>query len=163
MLGESADSIHTSDLQLALNGQIVGLVEEVDQDQSRGGLLDPLEPLGEESTCLGLAIIRAIKPLPSLPSNSTSHSSSNDGVKGEGYQLHILSPLPLDVLRRANTIVRNGAVELPLSGMLDWRSPNAPDLVGTRWEDVLFLDVSGVVGVGGERRRFRRNLMRKGQ
>ena len=173
MLGESGDSIHPSDLPLALDGQIVALVEESDQDPARATLFDPSEPeLGkEESTYLGLALIRAIKPLSNPP---TLHPYSNETEtetvaererEREGYQLHILSPLPLDILRRANTIVRNGAVELPLCGMLDWRSPtpNAPDLAGTRWEEVPYLDVSGVVGVGGERRKFRRNLMRKGQ
>ena len=157
MLGESSDSIHPHDLSKALDGQIVALVEEADQDPARGALFNPQESgLGkEESTYLGLALIRAIQPLP-VP------HTSNRNEANQGFKLHVLSPLPLEALRRANTIVRNGAVELPLCGMLDWRAPNAPDLAGTRWQEVPYLDVSGVVGVGGERRRFRRNLQRKG-
>ena len=76
--------------------------------------------------------------------------------------LHLLTPLGEESLGKANAMIRNGAVELPVPGMLDWRAPSNNDLVGVKWEDVPYLDINGIVGVGGERRRFRRNLMRKG-
>jgi len=128
-----------------LNGNIVALIHEMDQDPNIESLYDPSRSIPlDESTFLGLALIRGLR--------ST----------GEGFTLHLLTPLSDESLRKANAIIRNGAVELPLPGMLDWRAPNAGDLAGVKWEDVPYLDVSGVVGVGGERRRFRRNLMRKG-
>jgi polynucleotide 5'-hydroxyl-kinase GRC3/NOL9 len=134
---------------LALNGNVVALIREIDQDPNIETVFDPTNhpsPLLDDSTFLGLALVRAVKPSPA----------------GEGYTIHLLTPLDEGELQKANAIVRNGAVELPLCGMLDWRAPNGPDLVGIKWEDAPYLDVSGVVGVGGERRRFRRNLMRKG-
>lgn len=150
MSGEGADSIDASELGLALNGNIVALLEETEQDPARERVFDPLEPRPamEDCTYLGLALVRGITPLP---------------VEPQSYRLHLLTPLHAEGLRRANAIVRNGAIELPLCGMLDWRNPNASELAGVAWDEAPFLDVSGVVGVGGERRRFRRNLMRKGQ
>ena len=146
MTGEGSESIIPQDLDLALNGNIVALIHETDQDPNIESIYEPTQtPSLDESTFLGLALVRGIR--------------KNE----DGYTLHLLTPLSEDVLSKANTIIRNGAVELPLAGMLDWRAPNAPDLVGAKWEEAPYLDVSGVVGVGGERRRFRRNLMRKGQ
>jgi len=143
--GEGSESLIPQDLGLALNGNTVALIHEIDQDPNIESLYDPSRPIPlDESTFLGLALIRGLK--------ST----------GEGFTLHLLTPLSEESLGKANAIIRNGAVELPLPGMLDWRAPNAGDLAGVKWEDVPYLDVSGVVGVGGERRRFRRNLMRKG-
>ena len=143
--GEGSESIIPQDLGLALNGNIVALIHEIDQDPNIESLYDPSRSIPlDESTFLGLALVRGLKPTE------------------EGFTLHLLTPLSEESLRKANAIIRNGAVELPLPGMLDWRAPNNNDLAGVKWEDVPYLDVSGVVGVGGERRRFRRNLMRKG-
>jgi polynucleotide 5'-hydroxyl-kinase GRC3/NOL9 len=143
--GEGSESIISEDLGLALNGNIVALIHEVDQDPNIESLYDPSSPIPlDETTNLGLALIRGLK------------------ATEEGYTLHLITPLGEEILGKANAIIRNGAVELPLPGMLDWRAPNAGDLVGVKWEDVPYLDTSGVLGVGGERRRFRRNLMRKG-
>lgn len=155
MMGESADSILPADLALALNGNIVALIEHPEQDPARESVYNPehdTPPALDESTYRGLALVRGIQPVPDPQSDEAT-----------AYRLHLLTPLPAEVLQRCNVIVRNGAVELPLCGMLDWRYPNAGDLAGVKWEDAPYLDVSGVVGVGGERRRFRRNLMRKGQ
>ena len=143
--GEGSESILPEDLGLALNGNIVALIHEVDQDPNIEALYDPSRPIPlDETTYLGLALVRGLKPTE------------------EGFTLHLLTPLGEEELRKANAIIRNGAVELPLPGMLDWRASNSGDLAGVKWEDVPYLDVHGVVGVGGERRRFRRNLMRKG-
>jgi polynucleotide 5'-hydroxyl-kinase GRC3/NOL9 len=143
--GEGSENIIPEDLALALNGNIIALIHETDQDPAIEDIYDPTQSPGlDETTFLGLALVRAIK------------------FTEDGYILHLLTPVTGECLQRANAIIRNGAVELPLCGMLDWRAPNAPDLAGVKWEDTPYLDVSGVVGVGGERRRFRRNLMRKG-
>lgn len=152
MSGEGSEAISPSDLGLALSGNIVALVEMNELDPN-GPIYDPEVPPPslEETTYLGLALVQGLRQMP-VNEDQT-----------QGFTLDLLTPLPEAVLARANCIIRNGAVELPLCGMLDWRSPNAQDLASVKWEDVPYLDVSGVVGVGGERRRFRRNLMRKGQ
>jgi polynucleotide 5'-hydroxyl-kinase GRC3/NOL9 len=158
--GEGGDAILPADLGIALNGNIVALAEITDLDPS-APIFDPSAPPPslEEINYLGLALVRGLRP------NETHRGASAEGDnedQAQGYTLHLLTPLPAEVLSRANCIIRNGAVELPLCGMLDWRASNAQDLAGTKWEEVPYLDVSGVVGVGGERRKFRRNLMRKG-
>lgn len=158
--GEGGDAILPADLGIALNGNIVALAEINDLDPS-GPIYDPSAPPPslEEITYLGLALVRGLKP---NEPHRGALASGDDEDQAQGYTLHLLTPLPAEVLFRANCIIRNGAVELPLCGMLDWQAPNAQDLAGTKWEEVPYLDVSGIVGVGGERRKFRRNLMRKG-
>jgi polynucleotide 5'-hydroxyl-kinase GRC3/NOL9 len=158
--GEGGDAILPADLGIALNGNIVALAEINDLDPS-APIFDPSAPPPslEEIKYLGLALIRGLRT--NEPHRGASAEGDNED-QAQGYTLHLLTPLPAEVLSRANCIIRNGAVELPLCGMLDWRASNAQDLAGTKWEEVPYLDVSGVVGVGGERRKFRRNLMRKG-
>lgn len=199
MIGEGSEGILSEDLHIALNGSIVALLE-ADESVSTS-MADPQSNTGvyvqggappnlEETNFVALAIVRAVQPVP-IPSTalhrtddtlqqSTSTSSSTSPAASPRLKLHLLTPLPPAHLSRVRYLVRNGAIELPLCGMLDWSGPgavpplslsapgtgsgsvNGEGLAGVPWEDVPFLDVSGVVGVGGERRRFRRNLMRKG-
>jgi len=145
MIGEGADGILEQDLHLALNGSVVALLEA-----------EPLEgpvylqgrpyPALEDSHFLGLALIRGI-------------DESDLRLK-----LHLLTPLPPSQLCRARIIVKNGAMEAPLSAMLDWRTGSIGDegIAGTRRENVPFVEFNGIEVIGGERRRVRRNLMRKG-
>ncbi|OCF46001.1 hypothetical protein I317_00089 [Kwoniella heveanensis CBS 569] len=163
LIGEGSEGIVESDLPLALNGNIVALleyteqpVEEVDQDQQGLYVQGRLPPSHEIVSCLGLALIRAV-----VPSASTS-SSKSGGLEGK---IQLLTPLPAAVLGRCKAVVKNGAIELPNPGMMDWRSPLTKEgMMGIEkgWDQVPFFDVSGVEVVGGERRRFRKNIMRKG-
>lgn len=55
-------------------------------------------------------------------------------------------------------------MEIPTQGMLDWRDrgeESGTGILGVPWDEVPFFD-TGSGGVGVERRRWRRNLMRKG-
>ncbi|WVF68971.1 hypothetical protein IAT40_003745 [Kwoniella sp. CBS 6097] len=160
MIGEGSEGIIGSDLPLALNGSVVALLEYTeqpieDQDQDQEGLYVQARPppSHESVNCLGLALIRAIVPSP---------STSSSGLEG---RMHLLTPLQPAVLGRCRAIVRNGAIELPNPGMMDWRTPISQEGmtgIGKTWDQVPFFDVSGVEVVGGERRRFRKNIMRKG-
>ncbi|RSH90978.1 Polynucleotide 5'-hydroxyl-kinase grc3 [Saitozyma podzolica] len=155
VIGEGSDGVVSSDLPLALNGSVVALLERLTPStvtqNSKGHehapsyvQARPPPPL-DETTFLGLALIRAV--------------SSNSPIK-----LHLLTPLPSDVLRRATIMVKNGAIELPAPGMMDWRDTRAGRAGRGGWEvpeEMPFFE-SGEAGVGGERRRFRRNIMRKG-
>ncbi len=146
LMDEGADGVSAEDLPSALNGSVVALLES---DESLEGPVytqgRPYPPL-DDTNFLGLALIRAVNVNPSRKI------------------LLLLSSLPPSVLAKAKIIVKNGAIELPVCGMLDWRNGGFSDegLAGMSWGDVPFLDVSGVEVVGGDRRRFRRNLMRKG-
>ncbi|ORY30532.1 hypothetical protein BCR39DRAFT_528588 [Naematelia encephala] len=150
--GEGSDGIIPDDLHLALNGAVVALIEYVDNDSYSPPVYiqgRPL-PLPEESNFLGLALIRAVR----LSTSSYRTKST----------ISLLSPLSPSVLMTANGMIKNGAIELPLCGMLDWKSSGemAAGLAGVNWDEVPFLDVGMAGGVGVEKRRFRRNLMRKG-
>ena len=146
IIGESAEGIVEEDLTLALNGSIVALLESTESPAGPAYVQARPYPALDDSNFLGLALIRAV------------HTSSSRMI------LHLLTPLPPSQLNKAKILVKNGAMELPLCGMLDWRSGGVDEegLAGMDWEHVPFLEVGGVEVVGGERRRFRRNLMRKG-
>ncbi|KAJ3820453.1 hypothetical protein F5880DRAFT_1487999 [Lentinula raphanica] len=110
-------------------------------------------PSPSNSTAIGLALIRSVVP--------------------GGMHLHVLTPLPLNVIETARVIIK-GEMELPIWGFVDSRN------TGTRKErgsggarggdnednvhrEVPFLQWDRVVGLGAEKRRVRCNLMRKGQ
>ncbi|KAG2363721.1 hypothetical protein BDR07DRAFT_1569219 [Suillus spraguei] len=98
-------------------------------------------PVPSTSTCHGLALIRAISP-------SSLH-------------MHILTPIPPAMLARCRVIVK-GELELPIWGMLDLTDANE-GVAGTEKGRVPYLQWGKSEGLGGERRRVRRNLMRKAQ
>ena len=146
LIGEGSGAVMEEDLSLALNGSIVALLETDMSlegpfyEQGRG------YPALDRSNLLGLALIRGIDMTSTIP------------------RLQILTPVDPETLGKAKIIVKNGALELPTCGMLDWRQEGAIDggLAGSKWEEVPFFDVSRVDVVGGNKRRFRKNLMRKG-
>lgn len=146
--GEGADGIIPDDLPLALNGRLVALVERTD-----GTPPTPLYHPGRalppptETHCLGIALIRSISP--------------------DGKTVHLLTPLPAAHLARASIMIC-GELELPVCGMLDWRNPAATPvtstaLFGVPWDEVPFLTDGRDQGVGMARRKWRRNIMRRGQ
>ncbi|WVQ83048.1 hypothetical protein IAT38_005186 [Cryptococcus sp. DSM 104549] len=146
LLGEGSEGVLEDDLPLALNGSIVALVELLetpDEPEDELYVQARLPPSLDSTNVLGLALVRALSP----------------------GKLQLLTPLPAEHLARCRAIVKNGAIELPTCGMLDWRRGGVGEegMMGKAWKEVPFLDVSGVNVVGGERRKFRKNIMRKGQ
>ncbi|KAG1822276.1 hypothetical protein EV424DRAFT_1398775 [Suillus variegatus] len=152
LIGAGYEDVIPSEISNVLNGAIVGLVE------CEPGTEDPvyLDPSGARelpyvqarhtpapstSTCHGLALIRAISP-------SSSH-------------MHILTPVSPTILARCRMIVK-GELELPIWGMLDFTDPNE-GVTGVDKGRVPYLQWGKSEGLGGERRRVRRNLMRKAQ
>ncbi|KAG1838633.1 Pre-mRNA cleavage complex II protein Clp1-domain-containing protein [Suillus subalutaceus] len=152
LIGAGYEDVIPSEISNVLNGAIVGLVE------CEPGTEDPvyLDPSGARelpyaqarhppapstSTCHGLALIRAISP-------SSSH-------------MHILTPVPPAILARCRVIVK-GELELPIWGMLDFTDANE-GVAGVEKGRVPYLQWGKSEGLGGERRRVRRNLMRKAQ
>ncbi|KAL7423073.1 Polynucleotide 5'-hydroxyl-kinase grc3 [Cryptotrichosporon argae] len=144
LIGEGGAGIAEPDLALALNGHVVALVRvsaEGDGSGDDSGVYTRgREP--DDADALGLALVRAVRATPA------------------GLRLQLVSPLPARVLARVNAVVRNGAVEMPSCGMADWREGGARGPADS--DDVPFFDERDVDVVGGERRRVRRNLQRKG-
>lgn len=152
LTGAGSEDVVSSEIERVLNGAVVGLVSceagTIDIDTtmptpssnssipySQGTSI----PMPSSSTCYGLALIRSI---------SSTH-------------MHILTPIPPRQLSKCRLIVK-GEMELPIWGMLDYRGDNG-DVAGVERGKVPYLQWGKGEGLGGERRRVRRNLMRKGQ
>lgn len=151
LIGEGSEGVLEEDLPIALNGAIVALAEMLGgyEDQPVVYEQGRSPPPADSINFLGLAVIRSL----------SSANSVDSGLK-----LQLLTPLPPSYLSRVRILIKNGALELPLPGMTDWRRGgiNEEGMLGKGWEEVPFLDVGGPDIIGGERRRFRKNIMRKG-
>jgi len=158
LIGEGADGVHPEDLELALNGSIVALGRNnVVAANAQNGEDDvyvtgrPL-PSHDDMNVFGLGLVRAIR--------------REDALDGPRYTLQVITPLGGDVLEKVNCIVKNGAIELPTCGLLDWRGvgEKGEKVFGAVLEggEVPFLEKGGMGGgVGWERKRVRRNLQRR--
>ncbi|KAJ6615463.1 hypothetical protein B0H10DRAFT_1801363 [Mycena sp. CBHHK59/15] len=161
LCGAGAEDVVPSEIDRILNGALVGLVTcepgsldtDVDMAQPVAGPdadagVAPIPytqgaeaPSPSTSKCHGLALVRAISP-------SSPH-------------MHVLTPLPPHLFTKSSVLVK-GEMELPVWGMLDFRSEN-DEVAGVEKAKVPYLQWGKGEGLGGERRRIRRNLMRKGQ
>ncbi|KZT20555.1 hypothetical protein NEOLEDRAFT_1075377 [Neolentinus lepideus HHB14362 ss-1] len=149
----SEDVIH-AELLRVLNGAVVGLLTcdqggldiDLDMDDTPNDVIPytrgaaPPSPLS--SHCCGLALIRGV-------------SETKSGV-----HLHILTSV--SPVADARVLIK-GELELPVWGMLDFRSEEGGSVAGVEKTMVPYLRWGREEGRGGERRRVRRNLMRRGQ
>ncbi|KAJ7504377.1 hypothetical protein B0H11DRAFT_2350036 [Mycena galericulata] len=161
LCGAGTEDVVPSEIDRVLNGALVGLVSyEPGSLEGDIGMSSPIlnadgetilpipytqgsaVPSPPTSMCHGVALIRAISP-------SSSH-------------MHILTPLPPHLLSKCRVLVK-GEMELPLWGMLDFRSDKDGEIAGVEKNKVPYLQWGKGEGLGGEKRRVRRNLMRKGQ
>lgn len=159
LTGPGYEDVVLSELTRVLNGAIVGLVSSgpainLSQPiQSKSQELSslqytPAEPPPDPmlSTCHGLALIRG---MPLSPNPRSPH-------------MHVLTPLPTGLLGQTRILVK-GEMELPIWGMLDFREDDQSRVAGVEKGHVPYLQWGKGEGVGGEKWRVRRNLMRKGQ
>ena len=158
LAGAGMEDVIPSEIRRVLNGAIVGLVScdpsAIDIDMSPVRTQpDPLIPYVQGSSppspstsvCHGLALIRAV-------SSTSTH-------------MHIITPLSPHVFARSRVLVK-GELELPVYGMLDYGVDGGDGkcrVAGIELDRVPYLQWGKSEGVGTERRKVRRNLMRKGQ
>ncbi|KAF8075728.1 hypothetical protein FPV67DRAFT_1617199 [Lyophyllum atratum] len=161
LTGAGSEDIVPSEIGRVLNGAVVGLVTcqpgtlDLDLDLAH----DPIPPTEQKigaipytqgspapspltSTCHGLALLRSVAP--------------------GSAQMHVLTPLPPRLLGVSRVLVK-GELDLPVWGMLDFRSRDGEEVAGVERGRVPYLQWGKGGGLGGERRRVRRNLMRRGQ
>lgn len=173
LIGAGAEDVVASEVRGVLNGAVVGVVRceagTLDTDGGPNG--EDADAAGHEprtrnsggipytqgcpspspatSTCVGLALIRSV----SLSSPSTRAQT----------QMHVLTPLPLSLftcpMSAQGLVLVKGEMELPIWGWLDFRTLDGK---GER-DEVPYLQWGRGEGIGGEKRRVRRNLMRRGQ
>lgn len=139
--GPGGEDVVPTELLRVLNGAVVGLVhsEEASAGEGTAYTQGAAAPDPTSSTCVGLVLVRGVSP----------------------ERLHVLTPVPPHLLTTARVLVK-GELELPVWGMLDFRTENG-DVAGVERARVPYLRWGKGEGVGAERRRVRRNLMRKGQ
>lgn len=164
LTGPGSEDVVSSEVHHVLNGAIVGLIscdpgtlENPTPNNVSAGLsyiqaVPPPSP--QTSQCHALALVRSLATRPVASSTTTL--------------LHILTPLPPDRLGAvAPRVLVKGELQLPVWGMLDFRGgvadADAPELAGEERATVPYLRWGKSEGVGGERRRVRRNLMRRAQ
>jgi polynucleotide 5'-hydroxyl-kinase GRC3/NOL9 len=151
LTGTGMEDVIPSEIARVLNGAIVGLVGcepgaidlDVNSDSFRNDIpytqgAPAVSPF--ISSCRGLALVRSV-------SSTCTH-------------MHILTPLPPHLFATCRVMVK-GELELPVWGMLDFKERDT--IAGIEKSKVPYLQWGKGEGIGGERRRVRRNLMRKGQ
>ncbi len=159
LIGAGTEDVVAAEVPRALTCSVVGLVScqsgtldnhtHTDTDADGGPALPCYEqgappPSPFTSKCMGLAIVRAISPAPSP-------------------HIQLLTPLPPNLLGSVRVLVM-GELQLPIWGMLDFRTlDDGGDIAGYERGKVPYLRWGKGEGAGGERRRVRRNLMRRGQ
>ena len=153
LTGAGSEDVVYSEIHRVLNGSIVGLVsyepgtleKEDTTDLSIPYVQGTAPPLPTASTCHGLALIRSLSSPPQSPT-----------------LLHILTPVPPSILAKTPPrVLIKGDMELPVWGMLDFRSET--HIAGVSNAEVPYLRWGTSEAVGANRRRVRRNLMRKAQ
>ncbi|KAJ7579133.1 hypothetical protein C8J56DRAFT_964878 [Mycena floridula] len=145
--GAGYEDVEASEIDRVLNGALVGLVScdpgTLDDDVKTNGIpysQGTSVPSPLTSVCHGLALIRSVAP--------------------DASRMHLLSPLPPSILTKSRVLIK-GEVELPVWGMLDFGTDRG--VAGVEKNKVPFLQWGKGSGIGGDKRRVRRNLMRKGQ
>jgi polynucleotide 5'-hydroxyl-kinase GRC3/NOL9 len=138
LTGAGSEDVVRTELVRVLAGALVALVSGPPPEGNEE-LYTPGSPPPDPTTssCLGLALVR--------------------GVSSDGTKLQLLTPVPPETLKNARILVM-GELGLPVWGWLDFRSVD-----GGASADVPFLRWGRSTGAGSERRRVRRNIMRRAQ
>jgi polynucleotide 5'-hydroxyl-kinase GRC3/NOL9 len=142
LTGAGSEDVVRTELVRVLAGALVALVSgppPPPPPEGNSELYTPgsSPPDPATSNCLGLALVR--------------------GVSSDGSKLQLLTPVPPETLKNARILVM-GELGLPVWGWLDFRSVD-----GKASADVPFLRWGRSTGAGSERRRVRRNIMRRAQ
>ncbi|CAA7268693.1 unnamed protein product [Cyclocybe aegerita] len=162
--GAGTEDVVEEEIGRVLNGAIVGLVKcdpgTLDVEPPAPNPVgipysrqtEPPDP--STSTCVGLALVRGI----SSPSDDATDTGNTKTY------LQLLTPLPHALLAGSRVLVK-GEMELPVWGMLDFREEEEGDVAGVEKENVPYLQWGKAPdgAMGAERRKVRRNLMRRGQ
>jgi polynucleotide 5'-hydroxyl-kinase GRC3/NOL9 len=171
LTGAGSEDVVEEEISVVLNGAIVGMVRcdpgAVDVENNTDCILSTginytrylAPPSPSSSNCVGIALIRGISPL-----------IRNDPPVPTKTYLHLLTPLPHSLLACGRVLVK-GEMELPVWGMLDFRSFDGGkgvtfgDVAGVERDKVPFLQWGKTPegAMGADKRRVRRNLMRRGQ
>ena len=182
LVGSGAEDVIPTELGCVLNGALVGLVSSwedgananddaaitesgIQDSESRARMpyvQGARPPAPTSSTCFGIALIRSVSH--SSPLAETGAGTS--GAVSSSTEMHVLTPVPPSFLKYSRVFVK-GEMELPIWGMLDYAGGDEDEwkkgVAGVEWGRVPYLQWGKGEGAGAQRRRVRRNLMRKAQ
>ncbi|KAF8901520.1 hypothetical protein CPB84DRAFT_1777526 [Gymnopilus junonius] len=174
LTGAGSEDVVEEEIGRVLNGAVVAFV------RCDPGTIDiePASPEGSSTSATGIPYSRYSE----LPSPASSHCVGLGLIRGVSppitekenahmvtTYLQILTPLPHSLLMGSRVLVK-GEMELPVWGMLDFRNFEGKDadmgrVCGVDSDNVPYLQwgkaPEGVLGA--DRKRIRRNLMRRGQ
>ena len=172
LMGAGSEDVVEEEIGVVLNAAIVGMVRcdpgaiDVENNTDCCILSTGINytryfapPSPSSSNCVGIALIRGISP-----------PIRNDPPVPTKTYLHLLTPLPHSHLAGARVLVK-GEMELPVWGMLDFRNFDGGkgvsfgDVAGVEHNKVPFLQWGKTPegAMGADKKRVRRNLMRRGQ
>jgi len=174
LVGSGAEDVIPAEVGRVLNGALVGLVSSWGGDgvNANGDVAitdSGSQELSSSSTRQMLPYVQGAQP--PTPTSSTCfgialvHSLSE--TESSEAEMHVLTPVPPAFLKHSRVFVK-GEMELPVWGMLDYTAGGDDDewkngVAGVEWGRVPYLQWGKGEGAGSQRRRVRRNLMRKAQ
>jgi polynucleotide 5'-hydroxyl-kinase GRC3/NOL9 len=156
LMGSGSEDVVASEVLRVLNGAVVALVA-----------LEPSAPrwLHEQASTKAVPYTQGAMPPPPNCSKCVGFALVR-GVRASSGSLHILTPVPPELLAQARVLVM-GEVKLPIWGMMDFRADAKAtnQIAGVKESAVPFLQwsVAPDETPGAKRLRVRRNLMRKNQ
>ncbi|KLO07350.1 hypothetical protein SCHPADRAFT_1001738 [Schizopora paradoxa] len=161
LTGSGSDDVVPSEIGRVLNGAIVAFVTcepgSVDASSTPRSAAIPYvqgAPLPDPRTsnCLGLGLIRGVSPSLLSPEGRLDEQTRTE-------ILHIITPVPLSVLRDESCrCIVKGEIELPVWGMTDSR-----ENLGGSAIDIPYLQSRRSTAAGADRKKVRRNIMRRSQ
>ncbi|KIK54740.1 hypothetical protein GYMLUDRAFT_206207 [Collybiopsis luxurians FD-317 M1] len=162
-----------SEIERVLGGALVGLVKCEPGTLDMGSNSESMSA-GRNSPSSTTKITKIpyvqSSPYPSPNTSSTCGLALIRSVAPGGSHLHVLTPLPPSLLGPFGRVMVKGEMELPIWGMVDFRSLGRGRGQGRDGEHdreretaTPFLQWDKGAGLGAEKRRVRRNLMRKNQ
>ncbi len=173
LIGPGFEDVVPSELGRVMNTAVVALVHDTSSSARRQQSERNATPIGPElltrlytqggpvpdprqSCCIGLALVRAVSPalFPEVPQSTPQVHVEHPPV------LHILTPIPPSLLGLGRCIVK-GQLEIPIWGMLDHRESDKGRKTAIE-NEAPYLTWEPLRGLGADRRRVRRNLLRKG-
>ncbi|KAF5344139.1 hypothetical protein D9758_008828 [Tetrapyrgos nigripes] len=163
--GVGSEDVVSSEIERVLNGAVVGLVSCESGTLENDGMDPGHNEIATDGTpTTGIPYFQG-SIVPSPLTSITHGLALIRSVSLGGSSLHVLTPVPSKLLARTRVLVK-GEMELPVWGLLDFRSWDKDDdgtVAGVSRGKVPYLQWGKGEGLGAEKRRVRRNLMRKAQ
>lgn len=139
LTGDGSEHVSEEDAWLSLPGSIVGLISRSEADDAELAVYQPgrLLPSPTATELIALAFVRAVAP--------------------DNSAIQLVTSARPDSLARVTGLIR-GELEMPLAGVVDWQQ--SIDEAGA--DEVPFVSSREDRGVGMGKKRWRRNIQRRG-